>query len=98
MKRLRNPVVIAVFIAALFALTLASHAQFQGRGGDSRNSQAGFPGAAQTAAPAAPTEPPPLETDLVFLTVSVTAGEKNALPALPRESFEVFEDGVPQKI
>jgi hypothetical protein len=45
----------------------------------------------------ASTDPPPLETDLVLLTVSVTAGDR-ALPALTRDNFEVLEDGVSQKI
>jgi Ca-activated chloride channel family protein len=90
---------IAVFAATVLALTIAPHAQFQNqRGIDPRNPQAGLPGAAQPAAPAASNEPPPLETDLVLLTVSVSAGDNRALPALARESFEVFEDGVSQKI
>jgi Ca-activated chloride channel family protein len=83
----------------MLALTLVSLAQFQGqRGADPRNPQSGFPGTAQTATPVASTDPPPLETDLVLLTVSVTAGENRSLPSLSRENFEVLEDGVPQKI
>jgi Ca-activated chloride channel homolog len=87
---------IALIVVILFGLAHATHAQFQtGRGGmNPRDPQA----AAQAAAPAASTEPPPLETDLVLLTVSVTPPEKSPRPSLSREHFEVHEDGVEQKI
>ena len=97
MNRLRSRGIVAVFAAALLALTIALHAQFQGQRGIDRNSQPGFPGATPPAASAASTDPPPLETDLVLLTVSVTAGDR-ALPVLTRDNFEVLEDGAPQKI
>src|SRR5207247_784003 len=48
--------------------------------------------------PPAPAEPPTSETDMVLLTVSVAAAENRSVPLLPRERFEVLEDGVPQKI
>jgi Ca-activated chloride channel family protein len=92
MNQLKTRSIAVVLVLTIFALTLSSRAQFQGqRGMDPRNQQPAQP------APVVSTEPPPLETDLVLLTVSVTAGEKS-LPSLSRESFEVFEDGVPQKI
>jgi Ca-activated chloride channel family protein len=93
MNRLKTRSTAAVFVLLIFALTLSSLAQFQGqRGIDPRNQQPAQP------APVVSTDPPPLETDLVLLTVSVTGPENRQLPSLPRESFEVFEDGVPQKI
>lgn len=42
-------------------------------------------------------DPPPLETDLTLLTVSVTS-KGNAVPGLGQNRFQVFEDGVEQKI
>ena len=54
--------------------------------------------AAQPAAVVISTEPPPLETDLVLLTVSVTSPENKSRPTLTRDHFQVFEDGVEQKI
>src|SRR4051812_10355069 len=83
-----------IVIVIVLALTHASRAQFQGgRGVNPRDAQ-------QTAQPAVAvsTEPPPLETDLVLLTVSVTPPENKARPALTRDHFQVFEDGVEQKI
>jgi Ca-activated chloride channel family protein len=42
-------------------------------------------------------DPPPLETDLQLLTVSVTS-KGNAVPGLSQDRFQVLEDGVEQKI
>jgi len=83
----------AVVLLILFALTPASRAQFQaGRGVNPRDIQ-------QATQPVVvSTEPPPLETDLVLLTVSVTSPENRSRPALTRDQFQVFEDGVEQKI
>src|SRR2546423_765725 len=94
MKQFRARSIVVGFIVTMFVLTLVSHAQFQAqRGGiDPRN-----PPAAQPVAVVS-NDPPPLETDMVLLTVSVAAPENRQLPSLPRESFEVLEDGVPQKI
>jgi len=87
---------IAVIVVILITLAHAAHAQFQaGRGGIN-------PRDSQTATQAAPqivsTEPPPLETDLVLLTVSVAPPEKSPRPSLTREHFQILEDGVEQKI
>jgi Ca-activated chloride channel family protein len=85
---------IGPLVVIVFALTHVSRAQFQGgRGVNPRNTQ-------QTAQPAVvvSTEPPPLETDLVLLTVSVAPPENKSRPALTREQFQVYEDGVEQKI
>src|SRR6185295_15624848 len=84
----------ALVVLILLALTPASRAQFQGgRGVNPRDIQQ-----AQQAAQPVSTEPPPLETDLVLLTVSVTSPENRSRPALTRDQFQVFEDGVEQKI
>jgi len=48
--------------------------------------------------PSAPTEPPPLEADMVLLSVSVITGDNRPVPLLARDRFEVFEDGVKQTI
>jgi len=88
----------------LIGLAHATHAQFQGgRGGggiNPRDAQPATQTATQTAAqqPATPSEPPPFDTDLVLLTVSVTAPEKSPRPPLTRQNFQVLEDGVEQKI
>ncbi len=42
-------------------------------------------------------DPPPLETDLHLLTVSVTS-KGNAVPGLTQDRFQILEDGVVQKI
>ena len=87
---------IAAIALILTGLAHATHAQFQGgRGGvNPRDPQATTPATAQPVS----TEPPPLETDLVLLTVSVTPPEKTPRPPLTREHFQVFEEGVEQKI
>jgi len=85
---------IALVVLILLALSPAARAQFQGgRGVNPRNTQ-------QTVEPAVvvSTEPPPLETDLVLLTVSVAPPENKSRPALTRDHFQVLEDGVEQKI
>src|SRR6185295_1498852 len=41
-------------------------------------------------------DPPPLETDLHLLTVSVSSKGK-AVPGLSQDRFQVLEDGVEQK-
>src|SRR5882672_3996521 len=81
------------FPLILLTMTTASRAQFQGgRGVNPRDIQ-------PTVQPVVvSTEPPPLETDLVLLTVSVTSPENRPRPSLTRERFQVFEDGVEQKI
>jgi Ca-activated chloride channel family protein len=87
---------IAIVVASVLTLAHASRAQFQGgRGINPRDA-----GQQQPAQPAAvvSTEPPPLETDLVLLTVSVTPPENKTRPTLTRDQFQVFEDGVEQKI
>ena len=87
---------IGILTVTLLALVHASRAQFQGgRGINPRNAD---PQAAQQPAIVVSTEPPPLETDLVLLTVSVTTSENKSRPALTRDQFQVFEDGVEQKI
>jgi Ca-activated chloride channel family protein len=86
---------IGLLVVMVLALTHVSRAQFQGgRGVNPRDAQQ------QAAQPAVvvSTEPPPLETDLVLLTVSVTPPENNSRPTLTRDHFQVFEDGVEQKI
>jgi Ca-activated chloride channel family protein len=86
-----------MLVVAVIALAHASRAQFQGgRGINPRD--AGQQQAAQQPAAVASTEPPPLETDLVLLTVSVTTAENKTRPPLTRDQFQVFEDGVEQKI
>lgn len=85
---------IGLLVVIVFALTRVSRAQFQGgRGINPRDAQ-------QTAQPVVvvSTEPPPLETDLVLLTVSVTSPENKSRPALTRDHFQILEDGVEQKI
>jgi len=85
---------IGILVVTVFALAHESRAQFQGgRGVNPRDAQ-------QAAQPAVvvSTEPPPLETDLVLLTVSVTPPENKSRPTLTRDHFQVFEDGVEQKI
>jgi Ca-activated chloride channel family protein len=85
---------IGLLVVVVVSLTSASLAQFQGgRGVNPRDTQ-------QTAQPAVvvPSEPPPLETDLVLLTVSVTPPENKSRPALTRNHFQVLEDGIEQKI
>jgi VWFA-related protein len=84
-------------IVSVITLGSFTHAQFQGgRGGlNPRDAQSTSQGAVQTIPS---TDPPPLETDLVLLTISVTAPEKSSRPALTRDHFQVFEDGVEQKI
>ena len=44
-----------------------------------------------------PADPPPLETDLVLLTVSVTS-KGLAVPGFGQDRFHILEDGVEQKI
>jgi Ca-activated chloride channel family protein len=44
-----------------------------------------------------PVDPPPLETDLTLLTVTV-ADKSGAVSGLGRDRFQVLEDGVAQKI
>jgi Ca-activated chloride channel family protein len=87
---------IGLLVAIVLALTPVSRAQFQGgrAGVNPRNAQQ------QPDQPAVvvSTEPPPLETDLVLLTVSVTPPENKSRPTLTRDHFQVFEDGVEQKI
>jgi len=80
-------------VVILLAQTHVSRAQFQGgRGVNPRDAQ-------QAVQPVVvSTEPPPLETDLVLLTVSVTSPENRPRPPLTRERFQVLEDGVEQKI
>jgi len=87
---------IAAIVVSLIALAHATHAQFQGgRGGvNPRDPQS----ATQAPVQAVSTEPPPLETDLVLLTVSVAPPEKSPRPSLTREHFQILEDGVEQKI
>ena len=90
---------VALMLIALFTLTRVSHAQFQGVQGGAQGARGQNPRDPQPAAPVVvSTEPPPLETDMVLLTVSVTGPDNKALPQLPRERFQVFEDGVEQKI
>jgi Ca-activated chloride channel family protein len=86
---------IGLLVVMVLALAHVSRAQFQGgRGINPRDAQQ------QAAQPAVvvSTEPPPLETDLVLLTVSVTPPENKSRPTLTRDHFQVFEDGVEQKI
>src|SRR5215467_1122431 len=42
-------------------------------------------------------DPPPLESDLHLLTVSVTS-KGSAVPGLAQDRFQILEDGVEQKI
>ena len=95
MTKTQWPVIrIGLLFVILLAPTHVSRAQFQGgRGVNPRDTQ-------QTAQPpvVVSTEPPPLETDLVLLTVSVTPPENKSRPALTRDQFQVLEDGVEQKI
>src|SRR5712671_3738804 len=44
-----------------------------------------------------PADPPPLETDLVLLTVSVTS-KGIGVPGIAQDRFQILEDGVEQKI
>jgi len=68
-----------------------------GIGGDSGPAGIGGRGAAQPAAPA--NQPPPLtDLDTVLLTVNVTGPENNAVTGIPKEQFQVLEDGVEQNI
>src|SRR3954463_6618795 len=46
---------------------------------------------------AIPVDPPPLETDLELLTVTVT-NKDGAVTGLEKDRFQVLEDGVEQKI
>jgi Ca-activated chloride channel family protein len=44
-------------------------------------------------------QPPPVnDFDTVFLTVNVTGPQNNSVPGIPRDRFQVFEDGVEQQI
>lgn len=96
----------ALFLITLITLARVSQAQFQGgQGGQTGISGRGGsvgtnPRDSQNAQPAQPVskEPPPLESDLVLLTVSVTGPDNKALPALTQDRFQVLEDGVEQKI
>lgn len=62
----------------------------------------GAPGGVQPDTPVPATislQPPPVvDPDLVLLNVSVTGPRNAAVPGLPRERFQVFEDGVEQRI
>ena len=87
-----------ILVAILLALTSLSRAQFQGGQGGRGINPRNVPQAEQPTVVATPTEPPPLETDLVLLTVSVTPPESKSWPPLTRDNFQVFEDGVEQKI
>jgi len=96
MTTVRFAFAVGLLSVSLAALTHISAAQFQGgRGQDPRSSQ---PGGQAAGASTSSTEPPPLETSMVLLTVSVTASDNKSLPFLPRDRFQVFEDGVEQKI
>jgi Ca-activated chloride channel homolog len=95
MTRIRIASATLVLIAIYASLALETHAQFQAQRG--ANPREPLP-SAQPATTSSPVEPPPLETDLVLLTVSVTGPESRALASLPRERFQVFEDGEEQKI
>jgi Ca-activated chloride channel homolog len=52
-----------------------------------------FPSATVSLQPPAVTDP-----DLVLLNVWVTGSENNAVPGISRDRFQVFEDGIEQKI
>src|SRR6187549_3342995 len=47
----------------------------------------------------APVQPPPItDFDTVLLTVNVTGPQNNSVPGIPRERFQILEDGVEQQI
>src|SRR4051812_21247478 len=91
----RSVMLFVLMLAVVASVVRVSHAQFAGqRGVNPRDAQQAQNGAQ----PAAPAEPPPLETDLVLLTVSVTGPENKNIPILSQDRFQVLEDGVPQNI
>jgi len=94
----RGRLIPAFALLWLIGSTPISPAQFQGVGGGRGVNPRDAQTAAQSAQPAAPAEPPPLESDLVLLTVSVTASEDKTVPALSLDRFQILEDGVEQKI
>jgi len=91
--------VLMLLLLTMLGTAPASHAQFQGgggnRGANPRDIQTQTQPAQQVAVP---TDPPPLESDLVMLTVSVTGPEDKSVPVLSSDRFQILEDGVEQKI
>jgi Ca-activated chloride channel family protein len=84
-------------IAVLIVLALGGSVEAQRGGGI-----VGVPAAANRGAEAASTvsvQPPPVtDFDTVILTVNVTGPQNNSVAGLPRDRFQVFEDGVEQQI
>src|SRR5690349_4059711 len=84
----------AVGLLLIAGFVRLSPAQIGGQAG-----RRGAPGNAEPAAPPRPTRPPAVtDPDTVIFTVSVTGKDNASVPGLPKDRFQVFEDGVPQQI
>ena len=95
MKLRHGLAIFMLLVAGSSVFIRVSQAQFAGQRGINPRDPGAQPAVQSSTAPA---DPPPLETDLVLLTVSVTGPENKTLPLLSQDRFQVLEDGVEQKI
>jgi VWFA-related protein len=95
MSSSRLSFIAGVFVSAILVALPAPQAG--GRGGFDQQRQ--LPGAPAPATSTVSVQPPPItDADTVWFYVSVTGKDNNAVAGIPRERFQVFEDGEEQKI
>jgi Ca-activated chloride channel family protein len=90
---------LSCFIAGLVAvLVLIAPSEAQ-RGGGISGGPAGAPTRGTDNVTAAPVQPPSLtDFNTILLTVNVTGPQNNSVPGIPRDRFQILEDGVEQQI
>jgi len=89
---------VLLIVVLIVALTVAGSLEAQRGGGAQGGIGAPLTRGSDTTTIVSVQPPPVTDFDTVVLTVNVTGAQSNAVAGITRDRFEVFEDGVEQKV